>query len=47
MLFSIEEIKEIFPNYEILELDELEVHLNEGLYHNGLGSVIRFFGRKK
>lgn len=46
-LFSIEEIKADFPNYEIIELEEKEIELNEGLFHNGMGSVIRFVGRKK
>jgi hypothetical protein len=46
-LFSIDEIKSDFPNYEIIELVEKEIELNEGLYHNGIGSVIRFIGRKK
>jgi hypothetical protein len=47
MLFSIEEIKSDFENYEIIELEEREIELSEGLFHNGLGSVIRFVGRKK
>jgi len=46
-LFSVEEIESDFPNYEIIELSEKEIELAEGLYHNGKGSVIRFFGRKK
>lgn len=46
-LFSIDEIKADFANYEIIELAEKEIELNEGLYHNGKGSVIRFVGRKK
>lgn len=46
-LFSIEEIKTDFTNYSVIELKETEIFLNEGLYHNGLGSVIRFVGRKK
>jgi 2-polyprenyl-3-methyl-5-hydroxy-6-metoxy-1,4-benzoquinol methylase len=45
-LFSIDEIKSDFPNYEIIELVEQEIELNEGLYHNGTGSVIRFIGKK-
>lgn len=45
-LFSIEEIKADFPGYEIIELAETEIELNEGIYHNGVGSVIRFTGRK-
>jgi hypothetical protein len=47
MLFSIEEIQSDFPDYEIIELVEQEIELNEGLFHNGKGSVIRFVGRKK
>lgn len=46
-LFSVEEIKADFSNYEIIELSETEVELNEGKFHVGLGSVIRFVGRKK
>jgi 2-polyprenyl-3-methyl-5-hydroxy-6-metoxy-1,4-benzoquinol methylase len=45
-LFSIEEIKSDFPNYTIMELVEQDIELNEGLYHNGTGSVIRFVGQK-
>ena len=46
MLFSIEEIKEYFPNYEIEILEEKIIPLQEGVYHIGTGSVIRFVGRK-
>lgn len=46
MLFSVEEIKADFSDYEIIELEEKEIELNEGLYHNGIGSVIRFTGKK-
>jgi 2-polyprenyl-3-methyl-5-hydroxy-6-metoxy-1,4-benzoquinol methylase len=45
-LFSIDEIKADFPNYEIIALEEKEIELNEGSFHNGTGSVIRFVGRK-
>ncbi len=45
-LFSINEIKESFKDLTVLELVEKQVELNEGLYHNGVGSVIRFIGRK-
>ena len=44
MLFSIDDIKSNFVNYEIIEK---EIELSEGLFHNGKGSVIRFAGRKK
>jgi 2-polyprenyl-3-methyl-5-hydroxy-6-metoxy-1,4-benzoquinol methylase len=47
MLFSIDEIKSDFVNYDIIELVEKEIELSEGLFHNGKGSVIRFVGRKK
>ncbi|MBD3750767.1 MAG: class I SAM-dependent methyltransferase [Sphingobacteriales bacterium] len=46
ILFSIDEVKLFFPNYEIIELVEKEVNLSEGSCHNGLGSVIRFVGKK-
>jgi 2-polyprenyl-3-methyl-5-hydroxy-6-metoxy-1,4-benzoquinol methylase len=47
MLFSEDEIKSDFINYDFEELMETEVELNEGLYHNGRGSVIRFVARKR
>jgi len=47
MLFSIEEIKNDFPEYTMALLEEKEIELQEGLFHNGTGSVIRFVGRKK
>lgn len=46
-LFSIEELQSDFPDYEIIQLEEKEIELNEGLFHNGKGSVIRFVGKKK
>ncbi|WP_223609306.1 bifunctional 2-polyprenyl-6-hydroxyphenol methylase/3-demethylubiquinol 3-O-methyltransferase UbiG [Chryseobacterium sp. OSA05B] len=46
-LFSIEELKADFPDYDHIELEEKEIELNEGLFHNGTGSVIRFTGRKR
>jgi hypothetical protein len=46
MLFSMEEIKQDFQNFEILKLEETEVTLSEGSYHQGVGSVIRFIGKK-
>ena len=45
-LFSIEEIKSDFANCKIIELEEKEIELNEGLFHNGKGMVIRFVGQK-
>lgn len=46
-LFSIDEIKHDFSNYDFDELSETEIELNEGLFHNGQSSVIRFTGRKR
>lgn len=46
MLFSKQEIKETFRDFEIIELDEKLVELSEGNFHNGLASVIRFIGKK-
>lgn len=46
-LFSIAELSADFLNYEVIEMSEKEIELSEGLYHNGVGSVIRFVGRKK
>ncbi len=46
-LFSIEELREDFKDFEVIELIEEEVELNEGKYHIGKGSVIRFIGKKK
>ena len=47
MLFSTDSIQNDFPDFEILLLEEVEIELAEGLYHNGLGKVIRFVGKKK
>ncbi len=46
-LFSIDEVKTDFQHFEIIELVEKEILLSEGMFHNGVGSVIRFVGRKK
>lgn len=46
MLFSEEEIRQEFPAMDIIALTETEIELNEGAYHIGRGSVIRFVGRK-
>lgn len=46
MMYSIEEIKRDFKNYEVIELNKEFVSLNEGFGHVGESSVIRFIGRK-
>jgi 2-polyprenyl-3-methyl-5-hydroxy-6-metoxy-1,4-benzoquinol methylase len=47
MLFSTEQIRADFPDFEILHLAEEIVDLQEGQYHHGKGSVVRFLGRKR
>ncbi|GLB48625.1 class I SAM-dependent methyltransferase [Neptunitalea lumnitzerae] len=46
MLFSLEEVKTIFSMLEFDVLEEKLITLEEGLYHNGKGSVIRFTATK-
>lgn len=46
-LFSLEKIRSDFKDFEIITLEEKEIELKEGIYHNGIGCVIRFVGRKK
>ncbi|MCB0477198.1 MAG: class I SAM-dependent methyltransferase [Crocinitomicaceae bacterium] len=46
-LFSIEEMKSDFQDLDIQVLEEIEVEMNEGLYHVGKSSVIRLIGTKK
>ncbi len=46
-LFSMEEIKTDFSTYDIRLLEEKEIRLQEGIYHQGIGSVIRFIGSKQ
>ena len=46
MLFSKAEIMADFKDFEVILLEEEEILLNEGKFHLGTGSVIRFVGRK-
>ena len=46
MLYSVQSIEQDFSAFEILELEEKEIDLKEGEYHEGLASVIRFVGVK-
>lgn len=46
-LYSLDEIEADFRNYLHRVLEEKEVELNEGKFHKGTASVIRFVGRKK
>ena len=47
MMYSEELMRELFPDLEIITLSEQEISLNEGLGHNGLGSVVRYIGKKR
>lgn len=46
-LFSEEELRNDFFDYDFLFFEETEVELSEGKYHNGIGNVIRFVAKKK
>ena len=45
-LFSIEELQHDFSDFEFISLEEKVIQLNEGLFHNGIGSVIRCMAYK-
>lgn len=45
-LFSVDTIKKGFPDFEIMMLEEKEITLKEGKFHNAKSNVIRFIGRK-
>ncbi|MBA6153993.1 class I SAM-dependent methyltransferase [Gelidibacter maritimus] len=47
MLYTKQEIKDTFIDFEIIHLEETLIELKEGNFHNGLASVIRFIGKKK
>ncbi|MDT0556179.1 class I SAM-dependent methyltransferase [Patiriisocius hiemis] len=47
MLFSLEEIKDEFPQLEFQFLKEATIELSEGKHHKGKSEVIRFVGIKK
>lgn len=46
MLITPEDLKNDFAGFEILELNETEIHLSEGSHHNGFSALVRFTGRK-
>ena len=46
MLYSPEELFTGFPDYEVIFLDEPDIRLQEGIYHDGTGAVIRYVGQK-
>lgn len=47
MLYSIEEVRELFTGFDIIELEEADMMVDEGKYHNALSNIIRFTGVKR
>lgn len=47
MLYSLEELKEDFNNFEFLEIKEEITNLEEGRHHLGRANVIRIFAKKR
>lgn len=47
MLFSTEELRSFFPDFNFELLEEKVVELKEGSYHVGESSVVRAFGTKR
>jgi len=47
MLYTVDEVRIAFPDIELDYLEQVEIELHEGIYHNGTGSVIRLVGTKK
>ncbi|HRD81224.1 MAG: class I SAM-dependent methyltransferase [Saprospiraceae bacterium] len=46
LLYDAAELEAAFGHYDILESRQVETELSEGLYHNGLSSVVQFVARK-
>ena len=46
MVYDIDLFKTDFPTLKVLKAEELTIDLSEGLYHKGLGDVVRFVGQK-
>lgn len=47
MLYTVAMLREDFKDLEILLLDEMDINLDQGEFHQGKASIIRFFGKKK
>ncbi len=45
-LYQLDSIKKDFENFEIEIATEVQTNLEEGIYHRGKSSVVRFVGRK-
>ena len=47
MLFSAEELEKEFEGLKIQKLEDKIIELNEGLYHQGKGHVVRMIATKE
>ena len=47
MLYDEAEIHSLFADYDVVELQELHIQLNEGSYHSAMSCVLRFTGVKR
>ncbi len=46
LLYDLNEIKQDFANYNIEQLEQTKIYLNEGPLHQGNASVIRLIAQK-
>jgi SAM-dependent methyltransferase len=47
MLYSVDEVIEAFKEVDFQYIEQPTIELHEGIYHNGVGSVVRAVGTKK
>lgn len=47
LLYTLENLKSDFRDFQIIELSQQKVELNEGLFHQGQSDVIRLWAQKK
>ena len=46
MLYDVDELKITFEGFQVIEAKHIETSLDEGPYHQGKASVVRFFAQK-
>jgi hypothetical protein len=46
MLYTAEMLREDFSNTSIENIEVLQVFLNEGAFHSGIGDVVRLISKK-
>lgn len=47
MLFDTAELNEDFKDFQVIQCEQLETELDEGAFHKGMASVVRFVGLKQ